>query len=68
MFYYYYPWMVRMSVRPSFKYTFDVDNSDVSSTSYDIYYITSHENLEYVVRYQVTEDESSRKETKREED
>ena len=57
-----------MSVRPSFKYTFDADNSDVSSTSYDIYYITSHENLEYTVRYQVTEDESSRKETKREED
>ena len=57
-----------MNVRPSFKYTFDADNSDVSSTSYDIYYITSHENLEYVVRYKVTEDESSRKETKREED
>ena len=57
-----------MNVRPSYKYTFDADNSDVGSTSYDIYYITSHENLEYVVRYKVTEDESSRKETKREED
>ena len=57
-----------MNVRPSYKYTFDADNSDVSSNSYSIYYITSHENLEYVVRYKVTEDESSRKETKREED
>ena len=57
-----------MSVRPSYKYTFDANNSDVSSNSYSIYYITSHKDLEYVVRYKVTEDESSRKETKREED
>ena len=57
-----------MSVRPSFKYTFDADDSDVSSDSYDIYYITSQKDLEYVVRYNVTEDECSRKETKREED
>ena len=58
-----------MSDRPSCKYTFDVDNSNVSSSSYSVYYISDYNDMEYAIRYtftqgKVTKDKDSRKETR----
>ena len=50
--------------RLSYKYTFDVDNNTISSSSYDIYYIPDYINMEVIVRYQDTKNKTSEK-TKR---
>ena len=53
-----------INVRPSYKYTFDVNNNFISSSSYDIYYIPDYINMEVIVRYQDTKNKTSEK-TKR---
>ncbi len=50
--------------RLSYKYTFDVDNNTISSSSYDIYYIPDYIDMEVSIRYQDTTDKTSEK-TKR---
>ncbi len=52
------------NVGPSYKYTFDVNNNSISSSSYDIYYIPDYINMEVIVRYQDTKNKTSEK-TKR---
>ncbi len=52
---------------PSYEYTFNVDNHTISSSSYSVYYIHSQDDLEYVVRYQDTEESDYRKEHTRKE-
>ena len=54
-----------INVRPSYKYTFDVNNNFISSSSYDIYYIPDYIDMEVTVRYQNAENETSTKETNR---
>ena len=52
------------NVGPSYKYTFDVNNNSISSSSYAIYYIPDYINMEVIVRYQDTKNKTSEK-TKR---
>ena len=49
--------------RPSYKYTFNVDNSTISTSSYSIYYIPDYIDMEVIVRYQDTKDKTSREKT-----
>ena len=56
-----------INVGPSYKYTFNVGDISLSTSSYSIYYIYNEDDMEYVIRYQGTEDEDSRKETRRKE-
>tara|TARA_Y100000401_G_C8217089_1_gene171370 strand:+ start:256 stop:447 length:192 start_codon:yes stop_codon:yes gene_type:complete len=61
-----------INVGPSYKYTFDVDNSNVSSSGYNVYYISDYNDMEYDIRYtftqgKTTEEKDSRKETRRKE-
>ena len=49
--------------RPSYKYTFNVDNNTISSSSYGIYYIPNYIDMEVIVRYQDTKDKTSREKT-----
>ncbi len=53
-----------MSDRPSYKYTFNVSDSFISSSSYSVYYISDYNDMEYVVKGYHTEDKDSRKETR----
>ena len=56
-----------INVGPSYKYTFNVGDISLSTSSYSIYYIYNEDDMEYVIRYQGTEDKDSRKETRRKE-
>ena len=57
-----------MSDRPSYKYTFNVSDSFISSDMYSIYYICDYNDMEYVIKGYYTEEKDSRKETRNKED
>lgn len=57
-----------MSDRPSYKYTFNVSDSFISSDMYSVYYICDYNDMEYVIKGYYTEDKDSRKETRSKED
>ena len=49
----------------SYKYTFNVDNNTISSSSYGIYYIPDYIDMEVTIGYQNTTDKTSTEETRR---
>ena len=59
-----------INVGPSYKYTFDVGDNNASSNGYSVYYTSTYNDMEYVIRYtftqgKITEEKDSR--TKRKE-
>ena len=57
-----------MSDRHCYKYTFAFSDSFISSSSYDIHYISDYNDVEYVIKGYYTEDKDSKKETRCKED